>query len=84
MKKQILFTASTILLLASCKEFEIATSDVPKELITSFKTKYPNAQNVKWEVEKEKGKFYYEAEWNENGKKIEVHIAPDGSISPGN
>ena len=69
------------MLLASCKEFEITASEVPKDLMAVFNAKYPNAKNVEWEAEKEEGKFYYEAAWKENGKKIEVHISPDGTIS---
>ena len=84
MKKKIalFIIAAATFLLNGC-EIEISESDVPKDLLASFKAKYPNAQNVKWEAEKEDGKFYFEAEWKENGKKTEVHISSDGTISPG-
>lgn len=49
--------------------------------MSSFNAKYPNAKDVEWEAEKEDGKFYYEAEWTEDGCKIEVHISPNGTMS---
>jgi hypothetical protein len=79
--KQLLTAAFFALVLSSCmsSEFTIQESEVPKDVLAAFKAKYPNAQNVKWEAEKEKGRFYFEAEWKENGKEIEVHISPDGT-----
>lgn len=84
MKKIIFaFAGATVLsiLLLSCSsdEFEIKETEVPKEVLSAFKAKYPSAQVIKWEAEKEDGKFYFEAEWKENGKEKEVHISPDGS-----
>ena len=77
----LLIIASATFFFSGC-EIEIAESDVPKDLLASFKAKYPNARNVSWEAEKEDGKFYFEASWKENGKETEVHISPDGTIAP--
>ena len=74
-------TTFLIILLIGC-ELEISESDVPKDLVAAFKARYPNAQQVSWEAEKADGKFYYEASWKENGKEAEVHISPDGVITP--
>jgi hypothetical protein len=79
-KNAMLSMAAAALFLGGC-ELQITESDVPKDLVAAFKAKYPDAKEVKWEAEKEDGKFYYEAEWKENGKEKEVHISPDGTIS---
>ena len=85
MKNSFAFTGIIIAIfsLTGCSsEFEIQESDVPKDLLSAFKAKYPNAQDIEWEAEKEEGKFYYEAEWKEDGKEMEMHISPDGTITP--
>ena len=48
--------------LASCSstEFEIKESEVPPNVLTAFKAKYPTAQVKKWQAEKEDGKFVFE------------------------
>ncbi|MBN8861823.1 MAG: hypothetical protein J0H92_00545 [Sphingobacteriales bacterium] len=67
--------------IVSCSsEFEIKETEVPKEVVSALKAKYPNANVTKWEAEREDGKFYFEAKWKENGKEKEVHISPDGSF----
>ena len=67
--------------LASCSstEFEIKESEVPPNVLTAFKTKYPTAQVKKWQAEKDDGKFVFEVDFVDNGKEKEVHISPDGS-----
>ena len=67
--------------LVSCSstEFEIKESEVPPNVLTAFKTKYPSAQVKKWQAEKEDGKFVFEVDFIDNGKEKEVHITPDGS-----
>jgi len=69
-------------LLASCSssdtEFDILESEVPPNVLAAFKSKYPSAQNISWEAEKEDGKFFFEVDFTENNKEKEVHITPDG------
>jgi len=81
MKPRISIAASLLLFLTSCSssEFKIKESEVPQNVLSAFKTKYPSAQNVDWEAEKEDGKFYFEASFKDGGKEKEVHITPDGS-----
>jgi hypothetical protein len=68
--------------LASCssseEEFEIQETDVPPNVLAAFKAKYPTAQDVSWEAEKEEGKFFFEVDFTDNKKEKEVHITPDG------
>ena len=66
---------------ASCSstEFEIKESEVPPNVLTAFKAKYPSAQVKKWQAEKEDGKFVFEVDFIDGGKEKEVHISPDGS-----
>ena len=63
----------------SSDEFEIKETDVPQNVIAVFRAKYPSAQVIKWEAEKEDGKFYFEAEIKDGTKNKEVHITADGS-----
>jgi hypothetical protein len=63
----------------SSTEFDIKDSEVPPGVMAAFKAKYPQAQDVKWEADKENGKFYFEADFKDGGKEKEVLITPDGS-----
>jgi hypothetical protein len=66
---------------ACASEFDIAASDVPQAVLDSFSGKYPDAKNVKWEVEKEDGKLYFEAEFEADGKNKEACFRPDGTFT---
>lgn len=81
MKHTILIGSFVTICLASCSssEFEIKETEVPANVVSAFKAKYPNAEVTKWEAEKEDGKFYFEAEIKDGGKEKEIHITPDGS-----
>jgi uncharacterized lipoprotein YmbA len=82
MKTKVIASIVASALLAGCaSEFEIAASDVPQSVLDSFKSKYPGATNVEWEVEKEDGKLYFEAEFRIENKEKEVHFRPDGTFS---
>jgi hypothetical protein len=78
--KKLLFTSISLVLLVSCGGTRIAAADVPSAVMTAFNTKYPNAANVEWEKEKEKGKIMYEAEFQFNGKKTEAEFSEDGKF----
>jgi hypothetical protein len=82
MKTKLLLASACTLLIASCaSEFEIAASDVPQAVLDSFNGKYPGAKSVEWEVEKENGKLYFEAEFELEGKEKEAYFRPDGTFS---
>jgi hypothetical protein len=71
----------TGLALAGCAcEIDIASSDVPQGVLSSFSSKYPQAEKVEWEVEKEDGRLYYEAEFEISGKETEAYFRPDGTF----
>ncbi len=80
-KKQIFipFLVSIALTACSSNEFEIKETDIPQNVIGAFRAKYPAAQVIKWEAEKEHGKFYFEAKIKDGTKEKEVHITADGS-----
>jgi hypothetical protein len=79
---KILITAICILFFTACaSEFEIASSDVPQTVLNAFTSKYAGASDVEWEVEKEDGKLYYEAEFKIDGKKKEAYFRPDGTFT---
>jgi len=71
-----------VLLFSACGENEkkINASDVPSSVQSAFNAKYPNASEVKWEQEKEKGKLIYEADFKFNGKEIEAEFDSTGNF----
>ena len=83
MKKNLILLSSScgMLLLASCAtEFEIASTDVPANLMTAFQAKYPDVKNPEWEVQKEKGPLCFEAEWKVGKKEKHAYFKPDGTF----
>jgi hypothetical protein len=62
-------------------EIEIASSDVPQAVLSSFAGKYPQAKDTEWEIEKEDGKLYFEAEFKVDDKRKEAYFRPDGTFS---
>jgi len=75
-------TALGCLVMAACaSEIEISSSDVPQPVINAFTAKYAGAANTEWEIEKEDGNLYYEAEFQLEGKKKEAYFKPDGTFS---
>jgi len=80
-RKQIFVPLFVAISLTACSsnEFEIKETDVPQNVISVFRAKYPSAQVIKWEAEKEDGKFYFEAKIKDGTKEKEVHITADGS-----
>jgi len=76
----LIFSVVSIALTAcSSNEFEIKETDVPQNVIATLRAKYPAVQIIKWEAEKENGKFYFEAKIKDGAKEKEVHITADGS-----
>ena len=55
---------------------DLAPTDVPQAISSSFSTKYPDATEVKWKKNKS-GK--YEADFRQNGKKAEAKFMADGT-----
>ena len=76
----VLFAALVLLEGCAC-EIDISSSDVPQAVSSSFTNKYPGASDVEWEVEKEDGKLYYEAEFKLDGTRKEAYFRPDGSFT---
>ncbi len=58
----------------------IPLSEVPASVLSTFKTKYKNPSDVKWEKAQEDGKPSYKAKWKIDGKKIKAEFAEDGSF----
>ena len=82
MKTRLTWATAVALIIFSCaSEFEIASSDVPEVVMASFNNKYSGAQEVEWEVEKQEGKLYYEAEFSVEGKRKEAYFRPDGTFT---
>lgn len=75
----ILMIISSVFTACSSSEFEIKESEVPQNVVTALKGKYPNAQVSKWFAEKEDDKFYFEAEIKDGNKEKEIHITSDGA-----
>lgn len=82
MKTRLIIFSAALALMASCaSEIDIASSDVPEVVLSSFTSKYPQAKDTEWEIEKEDGKLYYEAEFKIEGKRKEAYFRPDGTFS---
>jgi hypothetical protein len=79
--KVILLSAGLALAGACASEIEIASSDVPEAVLSAFGNKYPQAEEIEWEIEKEDGKLYYEAEFTQAEKQKEAYFRPDGTFS---
>lgn len=58
----------------------LTESEVPAAVVTAFKSVYPNATNIEYEEELEKGAQTYEVEFTSEGKKWEVDYTPDGKV----
>ncbi len=56
--------------------FSYAGTTPPAAVLNAFKTKFPNATEVKWGME---NKTEYEAEFTLDGKKISANFKTDGS-----
>jgi hypothetical protein len=81
MKNSNVFGLIVLSALCSCaSEFKILESDVPEVVISSFKTKYPQATATTWEAEKTEGHLAFEAEFKLNGKSMEAYFKPDGTF----
>jgi uncharacterized lipoprotein YmbA len=70
----------TLLIAACSSETEISSADLPEAVASAFKARYPDAADVEWEVEKEDGKQYYEAEFKLEGKEKEASFLEDGTF----
>lgn len=83
MKKIIVLMLTSAACFSSCssneQEFDIKESDVPPNVVTALKTKYPSATVKKWQAEKEGEHFYFEAEILDGGKEKDIRITSDGS-----
>ena len=64
-----------VTLLIACEKKNYSLS-VPESVRSSFKARYPEASDVKWELEGKK----YEAEFKMNDKKMEAEFNEDGSF----
>ena len=58
----------------------LTEAEVPAAVVTAFKSAYPNATNIEYEEELEKGVQTYEVEFTSEGKKWEVDYTPDGKV----
>lgn len=79
MKKTMLYlVAGAAMVLGSCKEKKVSTADVPQAVQNGLTTKYPGATDVEWETAN--GQKVYEAEFKQNGKKIEAQFDSSGKF----
>jgi uncharacterized lipoprotein YmbA len=82
MKLATVFSTASLLMLGACaSEFGISASDVPDTVMNTFNAKYQGATDVEWEVEKDDGKLFYEAEFKLEGKRKEAYFRPDGAFA---
>lgn len=79
MKTLITLLCSLFLLVGCTKQIKVNSSDVPSVVITSFNQKYPDAQEVNWHAEDEKG-FYFEASFKQGTVEKSAQFKSDGTF----
>jgi hypothetical protein len=79
MKSVIILICSLFLLAGCAREIKVNASDVPSVVIASFNARYPEAQEVKWSAEDEKG-FYFEADFKVGGVQKSAEFKTDGTF----
>jgi hypothetical protein len=79
MKYIVIICCSFFLLTGCTQEIKVNSSDVPSVVIASFNEKYPEAQEVKWTAEDEKG-FYFEADFKLAGVEKSAEFKTDGTF----
>ncbi len=65
---------SVTLSLQSCAQ-ESESKNVPEKVLTAFKTKFPDAKKVNWEMENDSE---WEAEFKLNGKEYSANFSAEG------
>jgi hypothetical protein len=58
----------------------IPASDVPTAVKQSFRSRYPTATNVRWEVEREDGGRIYVAQFTFKGRQLKAKFTPNGTF----
>jgi hypothetical protein len=79
MKTFIALVCSLFLLVGCTKQIKVNSSDVPSVVITAFNQKYPDAQEVKWFAEDEKG-FYFQADFKVGATEKSAQFKTDGTF----
>lgn len=62
------------------EENKLTEQQVPKPVLEAFHKAYPQAQDAKYEEEKEAGKTVYEVEFKDQGVKREASYAAEGTL----
>ena len=73
-------TASSLSTAAKGDGQHISPSQVPAPVMASFNANFPNANNVKWEKEKEHGQVIYQADFVMNGQRWRATFIADGAL----
>lgn len=55
-------------------------NDMPKEVINTFKSEFPNAKHIEYSKEKDNGKYIYQAEFIFNNKHLEALFDEQGKL----
>jgi hypothetical protein len=81
MKIKHLFITGLVAALTACSnESKITASDVPPAVSAALMAKYPDANDIEWEMEKDGDRVNYEAEFESGGKEKEVLFSADGTF----
>lgn len=81
MKTKLLSISICIVMFSACSnETKVVASDVPPAVSAALMAKYPDANNIEWEIEKEDDRLNYEAEFESGGKKKEALFSADGNF----
>lgn len=75
MKRMWMIVILAMIVMGACSR-NVQTSAVPEEVITAFNQRYPDAVDVRWEL----NNGLYEAEFMVNGQEREAYYREDGSL----
>ena len=73
-------TSLSLMFLSCSNESKITASDVPPAVSAALMEKYPDANDIEWEMEKDDDHLNYEAEFKSGGKKKEALFSADGTF----
>ncbi|RPD51408.1 MULTISPECIES: hypothetical protein [Chitinophagaceae] len=83
MKQKNIFAAFAMaaFALTSCGDNnDIAASEVPAAVMSSFNSKYTNVTNAEWEKEERNGATVYEVDFRANNKEIKAIFDTNGGL----
>lgn len=65
---------------AGLADSDLSKDQIPKAVLEAFRSAYPKARGIEYDLEMENGKKVYEIEFKNGRRKIVMHYLEDGSL----